>query len=303
MPSSPTPALPPGPLTLAAARELGLRDHDWRTVGQRRTQTVRSATEPATTRERAALFALALPGDCAFSHVTAAQLWGLPLPRALGEQEELDVIRPSGRGRVERLGCIGHRGAERRAIVALNGVRVTGPADTWVDLGEVMGRGLDVIDLVVAGDDVANRRTAVPLADVLANRVRPRNARALTEALSLVRPGVRSAMETRARLMFARAGFPEPEVNVAIHARDGGWIAEGDLVWRRQRLVGEYQGQVHAGLRHRSRDSYRNGLVEDEGWRVLEIFAEDVFDAPRRVALLSRFAGALALDPRGLRIE
>ncbi len=74
-------------------------------------------------------------------------------------------------------------------------------------------------------------------------------------------------------------------------------------MWRRQQVVGEYQGPVHAGIRNRSMDSYRNGLVEDEGWRVLEIFAEDVFDAPRRVGLLSRFAGALALDPRGLRIE
>ena len=37
------------------------------------------------------------------------------------------------------------------------GVRVTDLADTWVDLGEVMSRGLDVDDLVIAGDVVANR--------------------------------------------------------------------------------------------------------------------------------------------------
>ena len=74
-------------------------------------------------------------------------------------------------------------------------------------------------------------------------------------------------------------------------------------MWRRQKVVGEYQGKVHAGIRNRSRDSYRNGLVADEGWRVLEIFSEDVHDAPRRVQTLSRFAGALDLDPRGLRIE
>ena len=303
MPSHHLPPLPPGPLTLAAARELGLRDHDWRGAGARRTQTVRSHTEPTTTRERAALFMLALPTDCAFSHVTAAQVWGLPLARAVEDQDELDVIRASGRGRIERHGCLGHRGLERREIVTRYGLRVTGLADTWVDLGEVMSRGLDVTDLVVAGDAVANRRPVALLADTLSRRTRPRNARALTEAVALVRPGVRSPMETRARVMFLRAGFPEPEVNAAIHARDGGWLAEGDLVWRRQKVVGEYQGAVHGGIRNRSMDSYRNGLVEDEGWRVLEIFSEDVFDAPRRVGLLSRFAGALALDPRGLRIE
>jgi hypothetical protein len=37
-------------------------------------------------------------------------------------------------------------------------------------------------------------------------------------------------METRARLVFHRAGFPEPEVNGAIHASHSGWLAEGDLV-------------------------------------------------------------------------
>ena len=110
-------------------------------------------------------------------------------------------------------------------------------------------------------------------------------------------------METRTRVLFHRAGFPQPEVNAAIHAGDGGWLAEGDLVWREQRVVGEYQGEVHAGIRNRSRDSYRNGLLGDEGWRVLEIFAEDVHDAGRRVVLLERFANALALDLRTLRIR
>lgn len=97
MPPRHLPALPPGPLTLASARELGLSDHDWRAAGPRRTQTVRSAAGPTTTRERAALYLMALPPDCASSHVTAAQLWGLPLARAVEDQAELDVIRAPGR--------------------------------------------------------------------------------------------------------------------------------------------------------------------------------------------------------------
>ena len=303
MPPPQLPTLPPGPLTLAAARQLGLSDHQWRLKGLRRqTQTVRTLTEPESAHERAALFALALPADCAFSHVTAAQLWGLPLPSALKGQEGLDVIRATGRGRIERHGCIPHHGAERRELDMLGGLRVTGLADTWVDLGEVMARGLDTADLVVAGDEVANRRPVASLAAVLGRRVRPRNSTALSEALTLIRAGVRSPMETRARLMFHRAGFPEPEVNAAIYSNDGGWLAEGDLVWRRQKVVGEYQGAVHGDIRSRSRDANRNGLLTDEGWRVLEIFSQDVFDAPRRVQTLTRFAGALVLDLTTLRI-
>jgi hypothetical protein len=300
------PALPPTPLTLEQARRIGLSDHQWRAEELGRvTRTVRCLQAVSSTRERAAAFALALPSDVVFSHVTAAQLWNLPLPAALEAQVLLDVMRPTGRGLVERRGCLGHRGAERRATTSVHGIRLTSLADTWVDLGEVVSRGLDLDDLVVAADEVmargaspgsVSRDAGARLAAALAARVRPRHARMLTAALHLARPGVRSPMETRARLMFHRAGFPEPEVNAPIHARDGGWLAEGDLVWRRQRVVGEYQGSVHGGIRARSRDADRNGLLSDEGWRVLEIYSDDVFRAPRRRETVARFAAALALD-------
>ena len=104
--------------------------------------------------------------------------------------------------------------------------------------------------------------------------------------------------------MFVDAGFPEPEVNGHVHAADGGWLAECDLLWRAQKVIGEYQGAVHAGIRARSRDSHRNGLLTDEGWLVLEIFAEDHTDPQRRALMLNRFARALDLDldPATLRI-
>jgi len=257
MPRPELPPLPTGPLTLAAARDLGLRDSEWRATGPRRTQSVRSTVEPESTGERARLFALALPEDCAFSHVTAARLWGLPLPRTVEDQEELDVIRSSGRGRVERRGCVGHRGADRRALVTLHGLRLTGLADTWVDLGEVVARGLDLDDLVIAADEV------------------------LTQGV-----------------------FPDSPGQTPRRTSGGCWPrAEGDLVWRHQRVIGEYQGAVHGGIREGSYDADRNGLLCDEGWRLLEIYSDDVFRAPRRRETLRRFAVALALDPRALRIE
>ncbi|KRE61291.1 hypothetical protein [Nostocoides sp. Soil756] len=306
------PPLPPGPLSLDAARDLGLADHQWRMPQLlRTTRSVRSTAPLTELPERAAAFALALPPDVAFSHVTAARLWGLPLPAHLEEQGDLDVIRDTGRGRIERRGCISHRGLEHRVVASVQGLRVTALADTWVDLGEVVRRGLGRDDLVVVGDVVATRLSDPQasggppraLADALAARVRPRHASLLGDALTLVRRGVRSPAETRARLMFHDAGFPEPEVNAPLHAAGGGWLAEGDLVWRAQRVVGEYQGAVHAGIRRRSEDSYRNGLLGDEGWTVLELFAQDLVPGARRVATLRRFARALELDPARLRIH
>ena len=110
-------------------------------------------------------------------------------------------------------------------------------------------------------------------------------------------------METRARLMFWRAGFPEPEVNAEVLDSAGGWLLEGDLVWREQRVIGEYQGADHGSIKRRSADSSRASSAEDHGYRVLEIFAEDVFGPARRRACLTRFARALGLDRSRLRID
>lgn len=281
------------------------------------TRGVHALTEPGTLVERAASFALAMPRDRAFSHLTAALLWGLPLPLALeksasAEDAPLHVVAPTRDGMAKRVGVVGHRGLELRAVASPPGsaVRVVDVAHTWCDLGELPRGSLTITDLVVAGDAAvalldarAGRRVGLPaLTDALAVRHRPRGAVALRHALSRVRHGVRSPMETRARLMFVEAGFPEPEVNAPLTDAAGEWLAEGDLVWRRQRVVGEYQGEQHADRRRRSADAFRQGLLESHDWQVKELWAEDLHRGPRRRSTLTRFAEALDLDPRTLRI-
>ena len=294
------------PFTVAELRDAGLpRSRLRHPALHLPTRSVRSTEPVVTVVERATAFARALPDDCAFSHGTAARLLGIPLPRRFEEPSRLDVMRHSRRTPVRRRGCAGHRGLESRSVVEVSGLRVVGLADTWCDLGELVPRGLTVEDLVVAGDDVVERlgpqdRTIL---DALSARCGPRGATSLEEAVSLVRPGVRSPMETRARLMFVRAGFPEPEVNADVRDAHGGWLLEGDLVWREHGVVGEYQGSDHASIRRRSADSSRATLAEVEGYRVLEIFAEDVYGGARRRSCLTRFARAMGLDLGGLRIE
>jgi hypothetical protein len=314
------PWLPPelanGPFSVAQARDSGMPR--WRVRDpalHSPTRAVRVAEPPRTPELRARAFAVGLPDDVVFSHVTACQLWGLDLPSHLDAAMDLDVMRSSERSQIRRRGCRGHRGSQVRATTVVRGLRVTGLADTWVDLGELLGGGVELDDLVVIGDQVATRLAGRPdagsstapadrgrddLASALARRCRPRGKVVLTEALDLVRAPVRSPMETRARLMFGRAGFPEPAVNRAIFHRGGGWLLEGDLVWEAQRVIGEYQGSDHASIRRRSHDASRQALAQDEGWRLLEIYAEDVYRPARRVTCLRRFADALGLDPSQL---
>jgi hypothetical protein len=148
------PWLPPEltgvPFGVADARDSGmprwrLRDRALHVP----TRSVRSVGVPSTPVERAAAFRVALPDDAVFSHVTACQLWRVSLPRQLEAQRDLDVMRATSRAQVRRSGCIGHRGLELRETATASGLRVTGLADTWVDLGEVAARGLTLDDLVV----------------------------------------------------------------------------------------------------------------------------------------------------------
>lgn len=316
---SPLPVeLGPGPFTTAEARRLGVpAQRLGRSDLVHPTRGAHTLLDPTTLLERAAAYQLALPEDRAFSHLTAAMLWGLPLPTAVEtaaakDDAPLHVIARTGDGAAVRRGVTGHRGLEWRAVASPPGcgLRVVDVADTWCDLGELRRGLLSTADLVVAGDAAvaildrrAGRAAGVAvLAAALRGRNRPRGAVALRLALTQVRAGVRSPMETRARLMFVRAGFPEPEVNTALTNHEGEWLAEGDLVWRRQRVVGEYQGEDHADRARRSGDAFRRAQVEAGDWLVKELWAEDVYRAPRRRATLLGFARALDLDPATLLI-
>ena len=294
------------PFTVGELRDAGLPPSRLRHPALHLpTRSVRSVEPVETPVERAAAFATALPLDVAFSHGTAALLLGIPMPDRFEKSTVLDVMRDSRRTPIRRKLCAGHRGLESREVVEARGVRVVGALDTWCDLGDLVARGLTVEDLVVAGDHVVNRLGlhGSALADAVMRRCRPRGATSLGEAAALVRPGVRSPMESRARVMFVRAGFPEPEVNADVFDHHGGWLLEGDLVWRRQRVVGEYQGVDHGSIKRRSADTSRVTTAGAEGYRILEIYSEDVYRGARRRACLTRFARELQLDLAELQIS
>jgi hypothetical protein len=180
--------------------------------------------------------------------------------------------------------------------------------DTWCDLGELVPAQVSFEDLVAVGDSIVNRMNDrsldhPDLASALGRRVRPRGGQALHRALRLVRYGSRSPMETRTRLMFVNAGFPEPRLNAAVRDSDGGWLLTGDLVWDEKRVVAEYQGSTHFARGSRSHDADRSGVALDHGARLFDVFSEDVFHRARRRRLLLRVARALDVDPARLVID
>lgn len=268
------------------------------------TRGVRISSLPTSDAERARAFAVAAPTDFAFSHVTAAQLLGIPLPYAVEDDCLIHIVTPTPANRVRRPEVCGHRGLETREVVQIDGLPVVAPADTWADLGEFVGPGRPVglDDLIVAGDAVANLvgGTAL-LRRAVERRVRPRGKVTLTYAIPRIRLRSWSPMETRSRLMVVRAGLPEPVHNADVLSPSGEWLGCGDLAWEEQKVVGEYQGvEFHTRLKDRARDGIRRGRIERGGWAVVEITADDVFGRHRRALKLRELAGHLGVNPHML---
>jgi hypothetical protein len=174
------------------------------------------------------------------------------------------------------------------------------PVTTWVDMAGLRpAHGRPTIDdLVVLADAILAvwPDLHADLAAEVERRKGARGIRALREALLLVRVGSASPMESRARLGFVRAGLPEPELNQNVFDDQGRWLARVDMLWRKQRVVVEYEGDQHRTDRIQwQRDIERTRRLEAAGWRVIRISADDLTD-PVRWAELVRLLRPLLLS-------
>lgn len=239
-----------------------------------------------------AYLAKARPGDF-FCDVSAAVIWGMPLSPRL-ESGDIDVgIRPPQHP-PQANGVRGHRLSSSTLLSLHRGFPVTSPVDTWLRLAAV----LSVDELVVAGDFIVSKHgLAVPLESLVRavrRSSRRRGIRKLREAIVLIRHNVRSPKESEARLLIVRSGLPEPEVNGAISDDAGLHLLEGDLVYRDQRILLEYEGDGHRTDRRQwRRDIRRREIAEDHLWRTIR-FTDDEL-GPTSGAFLSRLAEQLRL--------
>lgn len=233
---------------------------------------VRTLVAPVDVLARCRAYAAKMPPEHYFSHVTAARLWGLPLPRALEADPSLHVStagrEPHGRG------IRGHRIGGGRDIRFIDALPVLAPSETWCQLASLIS--LD--SLIAAGDRLLG--WPMPLADdaEVDAAIRAYGARRGARRIALARPEMRprsaSARETRLRLLVVRAGYPEPEPNGRIGLPSGD-ETHGDLVFRSYRVVLEYDGEQHRTDRRQfRRDVDRLNAIARAGWHVIRVHAE-----------------------------
>ncbi|KGN36494.1 hypothetical protein [Knoellia subterranea] len=171
--------------------------------------------------------------------------------------------------------------------VLVNGVQVTSPARTVVDLG----RYESLQDAVAAADYCLRHHlcTRADLADELAlvpagapGRARARTAVELADGLSMS-PG-----ESFSRVQMFRLNLPRPRLQVAFHD-DAGHIGDADFWW--EGVIGEFDG--------RSKYNIPSGAMQSEAGRVL--WAEKQReDRLRRLAEVARWVWSDLTQPKRL---
>jgi hypothetical protein len=232
----------------------------------------------------------------AYSHTTAALLYGVPLPRSASAVLPLHVLSPTAT-RARTGGAAGHRSKHPFPIEFRLGLPVVSPERMWIQLAPI----LTLHDLVAAGDHLVtpgrDADGATPLSTIaglrreVAASSRRRGVNAATEAIELVRVGPESRPETLLRLCMIGAGLPEPTIGAAVEVA-GGTVLHPDLAYPDLRIAIEYEGARHRDAGRWERDIERRELFEDAGWRVIRVTAAGLADPSGLVDRIRRTRAA-----------
>jgi very-short-patch-repair endonuclease len=262
-----------------------------------------AAMDAGELRRRALELASTMPPNQFFTHVTAAVLWGLPLPGGV-LRDSNGLLRPLDVGVFAPLrhprhaGVAGHQVRPGYAQIAWHGVPLVDPASAWATLGGIV---FDEYDLVSIGDAAVReamfRGDPPPLTTLerLSNAIavgRRVGGPALRRAITRIRPRSASRMETRSRLILIDGGMPEPELNYLVQDQLGRVVACVDLAYPEKRVAVEYEGEHHlTDPRQWAKDIARHELLGELGWIIVRATKADVFH--ERAAFVRRVDRAL----------
>ncbi len=216
------------------------------------------------------------------SHVTAAQLHGLPLPWFDDEIKTVHVTAAPPSSQPRRRGVIGHTNAVNSGdIMLLDGVPVTTPARTFLDLGAMLSLDqlVAVADFLVCEHHRPFEPPRLPVVPAQALRSyierqhHVRGLNAARAALDLMRIGVDSPQETRLRLLLQRAGLPAFTTNYAIPGDPDVWP---DLACEEFKTSGEYEGEVHQTPQKQLYDRNRDERTAARGWLQVKVYKADL---------------------------
>ncbi len=253
------------------------------------------------------------PG-CCLTHGSAARIHGISLSAPFDQDWRIHLARSAENWKPRRRNVVGHQLTFKPGeVVELDGVRLTSPARTWLDLAQSM-----TIDGIVAagdsivvehGDEHPRPRTALAsledLKAMVAAHPGMRGVRKARLALDFIRVGADSPPETQMRLLLVQAGLPEPTLNHVIFNTWGAPAVWPDAAYLRERVALQYDGGHHGEPEQYQRDIRRQALTERLGWREVRVHHDDLLGARpevvrkvRRALFAGRELRELAADAR-----
>lgn len=271
--------IPDSLFTTAQAAARGIGEHVLRrlTLEGRVRQVTHGAYAPASLPDiletRIQAVALVVPDGHVVTGRTAAWLHGIDV-LTYAERDMLppvEVCALRGNSPSTRKGVDGHtRDLLERDIMELNGVRVTTPLRTALDLGCVLKRreAMAALDAFCRHHELSPAR----LAQEAERFRRRRGVVQLRELISLIDPRAESARESWTRLEIHDEGLPVPDSQVWIEV-DGVPTYRLDLAYRHCRVTVEYDGfDAHERTpAQKARDRARRRWLRDNGWTVIVV--------------------------------
>lgn len=232
---------------------------------------------------------LAVETNAWLSHRTAAALWKLlPEPGAVGvgDAPPIELVRPR-KAYTDHAGLLIRRAALLHGdhVTELDGVPLTSPARTVLDLAQVFGsvRLERIMDDALRFTTCTSARLA-RLCDELRSRRHPWLGIAMPLiAARLEKPPTDSTLEDRMAELFEAAGLPTPQRRVEL-SDEQGRIGQVDFYFVEGALVLEADSEQWHGQRSdRRTDAARDRRLERSGRRVVRFTWLDVKDRPDSV--------------------
>lgn len=272
-------------------RRLGARRWEAMTRG-----VYRLAGSPPSWRQALMIACLAWGRDAVVSHCAAAALWILAGFRPGHVVLTLPRIRRTGRR--QGLAIVHQSSIPPSDVTTIDGIPVTTPARTLLDLASVVSRE----ELEEAVDDALPRGlVSLPRLRWMLNRPdnkgRPGIAR-LRAVVEACEPGAsvpQSVFERRLLRTICRGGLPEPIPQHEIRNR-GRMVARVDYAYPETRLAIEADGyRWHSGRANWERDRARLNELTLLGWRIIHVTWSELIRNPD--AVVARIRSALAGSP------
>ncbi|WP_146877246.1 endonuclease domain-containing protein [Actinomadura madurae] len=281
------------PFRIAEAQSIGVTAKELRSSQYRRIfyDVYVESDLPDSPGLRCEAARLLLPSAAVFCGVTAARLYGVPVP---DRDTRIHAAVPSASPTVPRIKDLRVHSYTilPKHLRLWDGWQVVGPERLFLELAATMPR----MDLIVAGDHMLRHglTTRTRLNSFLnKDCYRRRGVRRAKSAMPHLDEKSDSPPETRLRMLIVDAGLPRPIANRDVVTERGVWLARPDLSYPALQIAIQYEGAHHQqDYKQYSYDIERDGRLIEHGWIVIRVNKDGLFGNPRTV--LNRIRKAIA---------